>query len=110
MDATGGILEEVPVKPWARAFYMSAQWKACRNSYIKSVGGLCERCWERGQVRPASIVHHKVYITPENIRDPNITLNYANLEALCRECHEAEHRHGPKRYAVDAMGRVTATR
>ncbi len=96
------------MKPWAEAFYKSQQWKACRASYMKRVGGVCERCWEKGRIRPAVIVHHKVYITPENIRDPSVTLNHANLEALCRECHEAEHRHEKRRYTVDALGRVQA--
>lgn len=47
---------------------------------------ICERC---GKV--AVIVHHKTYITPENITDVNITLNWDNLEALCRTCHQNEH-------------------
>lgn len=37
------------------------------------------------------MAHHKVYITPTNINDPNITLNWDNLEALCQECHNKEH-------------------
>ena len=47
---------------------------------------VCERC---GGV--ARIVHHRQYITPQNINDPAITLNWANLEALCIDCHNAEH-------------------
>lgn len=48
--------------------------------------GLCVRCG-----RPGEIVHHKIYLTPENIDDPNITLNEDNLELLCRDCHAMEH-------------------
>ena len=47
---------------------------------------ICERC---GQ--PAKIVHHKKYITPFNISDPSITLDWNNLECLCQDCHNAEH-------------------
>lgn len=47
---------------------------------------MCERC---GGV--ATICHHKKYITPANITDPYITLNWENLEALCHECHNLEH-------------------
>jgi len=36
-------------------------------------------------------VHHKTYISPANINDPNITLNWDNLEALCATCHQREH-------------------
>lgn len=37
------------------------------------------------------ICHHKTYLTPDNINDPNIALNWANLEALCHNCHDLEH-------------------
>lgn len=94
------------MKPWAKAFYLSPQWRACRDGYVKSVGGLCERCYRKGLISPAEIVHHKVYITQQNINDQKITLNWDNLEALCRKCHEAEHRKGKKRYKVDSFGRV----
>lgn len=49
----------------------------------------CERC---GEV--AKICHHKTYITPANIHDPNITLNWINLESLCQTCHNIEHHCG----------------
>ena len=82
---------------------------------MKKVGGLCERCLAKGMYVPAVIVHHKEWLTPENISDPNVTLNFGNLEALCRECHEeehseaniqAKHRKHAKRYTVDRMGHV----
>lgn len=73
-------------KDYAQAFYKSAAWKKCRTSYITSVYGMCERC-----ERPGHIVHHKTYITPDNITDPDITLNHDNLEYLCQDCHNREH-------------------
>lgn len=53
---------------------------------MSSKNGICERCGA-----PARIVHHREYITPENINDPDITLNWDNLEALCQDCHNKEH-------------------
>ncbi len=47
---------------------------------------ICERC---GQ--PAEIAHHKIYLSPGNIANLDIALNPANLEALCRNCHNTEH-------------------
>ncbi len=47
---------------------------------------ICERC---GQ--PAEIAHHKRYITARNVNNPDIALNPANLEALCKNCHNTEH-------------------
>lgn len=74
------------MQPWARWFYKSAAWQRCRDAYFKSQHGLCERCGGAGK-----IVHHKIYLTPENIHDPSVTLNWENLELLCQECHNAEH-------------------
>ena len=53
------------MKPYAESFYNSHAWKDCRRAYSKSVGGLCERCLQRGIYSPGEIVHHKVHITPE---------------------------------------------
>ena len=74
------------MKPYAKKFYKSSAWRKCRQAYITSKYGLCERCADAG-----NIVHHKTYITPENINDPNITLNHKNLELLCATCHQHEH-------------------
>lgn len=75
----------------SQPFYKSTRWKKCRQGYIQSVGGLCERCLKKGIVRKGYIVHHKQYVTEENITDPDVTLNWANLEYLCHECHNHEH-------------------
>lgn len=93
-------------REFAESFYGSPRWKATRKAYKKSVGGLCERCLKKGLYRPAVIVHHKVYISPENINNPEITLNWNNLEALCKECHEAEHKGKIDRYIVKDDGSV----
>lgn len=98
------------MKEYARKFYKSAAWKKLRENYIREQGGLCERCLARGMLVPAQIVHHKIYISPENIKDPGITLDPENLEALCQECHNREHfaeAQGERRYTVDEMGRVS---
>lgn len=73
-------------KEWAKAFYKSKVWQQCREGYIASVFGLCERCQ-----RPGYIVHHKELLTPQNINDPEVTLNWEKLEYLCQDCHNKEH-------------------
>jgi len=95
------------MKEYARQFYSSAAWRDTRAAYTASVGGLCERCKAKGKLKPAEIVHHKIHLTPENISDPSIALNWSNLEALCRDCHADVHRRVKKRYKIDANGRVT---
>lgn len=105
------------MRPFAEHFYSSKAWQKCRASYMKKVGGLCERCLKKGLYTPAVIIHHKVWLGPENINDPSVTMNFDNLEALCRNCHEeehheanvaAKHRKHIKRYTVDKEGHVTA--
>ena len=95
------------MKAYAEAFYNSNAWKECRTAYKKSVGGLCERCLKNGLVVAGEIVHHKIHLTPANINDPAVTLNFKNLELVCRECHALEHSNG-RRYVVDAAGNVSA--
>lgn len=89
---------------FADAFYKSWPWKRCREGYLKSVGGLCERCAKHGLIVPAEQVHHKIKLTPENLKDPAIALNWENLEALCTACHQAEHK--GKRWICDVNGSV----
>lgn len=70
----------------SKAFYRSKQWRRLSRAFLLSRNYICERCGG-----PAEIAHHKRHITPANIHDPAITLNAANLEALCQACHNAEH-------------------
>lgn len=72
--------------PAQAAFYNSRAWKKTQAAFMASKHGICERCGD-----PARIVHHKEYITPENINDPAVTLSWDNLEALCQDCHNKEH-------------------
>lgn len=78
-------------REFARKFYNSKAWKKCREAYKQSVNGLCERCLKAGKYVPGDEVHHKIYLTPENIDDPYITLSFENLELLCSSCHSIEH-------------------
>lgn len=71
---------------YAKAFYNSKEWIKCRDAFMESKHYICERCG-----RPAVICHHKKHITPQNINDPDITLNWDNLQALCIDCHNVVH-------------------
>lgn len=76
---------------YAKGFYESTAWKHCRLGYIshrRAVdGGLCEECHEN----LGYIVHHKKHITPGNINNPDVTLNFDNLEYVCKACHDKIH-------------------
>jgi len=86
------------MKPWAEKFYKSKAWKKCRESYIITVHGLCERCGN-----PGKIVHHKELLTPQNINDPMITLNHELLEYLCQDCHNKEHHGDDSSFTVEGL-------
>lgn len=78
-------------RDFAYTFYNSQRWKNTRDAYMRMGQGLCEPCLAAGRFTPAVIVHHKVHLSPENIDDPTITLNFDNLERVCRDCHAKEH-------------------
>ena len=74
-------------KEFAKKFYNSKEWIKCRESYIKKVHGLCEHCLKKNKYTPGYIVDHIEELTPNNINNPEITLNHDNLQYLCLECH-----------------------
>ncbi len=43
-------------------------------------------------INPGIIVHHKKELTPENINDPAVALSFDNLELLCDEHHNRQHK------------------
>ena len=96
------------MKDFAAGFYKSQAWKRTRTAYAKAQGGLCEKCYAQGKIVPGEIVHHKIQLTPANINDTTVTLNWNNLELVCRECHAEEHGAHRRRFRVDEYGRVTA--
>lgn len=77
-------------RDFAKQFYKSKQWQKCRASYILKRqgidGGMCETCHQE----PGKIVHHKIWLSPENINDPNVSLNHKNLKYECQTCHNKE--------------------
>ena len=78
-------------KEFAQAFYNSTAWKRCREAYKHKRAYLCENCLRKGIYKAGEIVHHKIEIDPININNPEITLNFNNLELLCRDCHAEVH-------------------
>jgi 5-methylcytosine-specific restriction endonuclease McrA len=91
------------MRAYAKKFYNSTVWRRCRDGFLNIKLGICERCG-----KPAEVVHHKVFITPNNINDTAITLNYENLEALCHDCHNKLHNKVEiyYRYKFDSNGNL----
>lgn len=106
-------------RDFARAFYHSKAWKTAREAYMSTTvmssdgricpPGMCERCFERGKLVPAEIVHHIRYLSPENIGDHEVSLSFDNLMRVCRDCHAELHYPGQSytpRVSFDDNGRV----
>ena len=72
---------------YSKSFYNSSAWKKLRLFVCQSRHWTCEECGEYGDQ-----VHHIIEITPDNINDPNITLNEDNIQLLCEECHNSQRR------------------
>ena len=93
------------------AFYTSWTWRKCRKAFAESKRNLCERCLRRGIIEPGSKdrpleVHHKIPITDEKLNNPAVTLNWENLELLCKTCHDEERERKAKRWKIASDGRV----
>ena len=67
-------------------------------------GGRCEVCREA----QGFIVHHVVHLTPENIDDPAVSLNWENLQYVCKDCHDQFEGHGLRRNTAPALVRFDA--
>ena len=73
-----------------KEFYHSMAWRRCRDAYINARfivdGGMCEVCRrELGR-----IVHHKIWLTDQNVHDLDVALNPRNLRLECWTCHNKE--------------------
>ena len=84
-------------KDYARAFYDSPAWRRTREAYLQSKHYICEDCGGA-----ASVVHHITYIKPWNVNNPEITLNWDNLKAVCEKCHAQEHAQDLKKRGGEA--------
>ena len=120
---------------WARRLYKSTAWERTRSSYLKATldtdgnvlvlhgdrfvtldgrevppysvipPGMCERCFRMGEMTPATLVHHKVHLTPDNVDDPEVSLSYDNFMRLCQDCHAFVHSgQGEPRVTFDEHG------
>ena len=89
-------------------FYKSTKWLRVRELKITKQRGICERCGKSG-----TEVHHKTYLTPSNVNDPNIAISLNNLELLCKAFHNAEHDRSSKQVrkglSFDRFGNLIPT-
>jgi 5-methylcytosine-specific restriction endonuclease McrA len=71
-----------PARAEDNRFYCSVPWRRLRAAFL-AAHPLCADCRRQGRVTAASEVHH----VKERRDHPDLALDWANLEALCRPCH-----------------------
>lgn len=72
-------------------FYISNPWKELSYKSKIASGGKCARCGKMIADTSKLIGHHKIKLTEQNVNDPTIALNPANVEVICFDCHNKEH-------------------
>lgn len=76
--------------------YHSALWRRMSEAYLAH-HPLCEQCLQKGILRPAVDVHHRVSFTQfTGQKLLEVAYNPRNLMALCKECHANIHLHNRK--------------
>lgn len=73
-------------------FYASDKWRKLRLNLIIERGNKCSKCGSI--VKPVRMIGHHtpVELTPDNVNDANIALNPNNIEIVCLDCHNKDHK------------------
>ena len=77
---------------WQIHFYNSSAWKKLRNALIAQRGLRCERCGKMVHDSSKLIGHHIKELDADNVHDTGIALNPDNIEIICKDCHDIEHK------------------
>ena len=72
-----------------------------RQIIIMQANGKCQRCGGIGQE-----VHHIKRLNVDNVNDVSISINPENLELLCKEYHNKEHKRFCSRLEFDKEGNL----
>jgi 5-methylcytosine-specific restriction protein A len=85
--ANAAVYRAGPERAEDNRFYSSRRWRRLRALFL-AAHPLCAECSRQGRTQIATDVHHK----RERKQDPDRALDWSNLEALCRACHNAKRR------------------
>lgn len=73
-------------------FYCTQAWQDLSYNSKIAARGKCSRCGYIADKMSELIGHHKIELTEDNVDDPNISLNRENIEVICQQCHNKQHR------------------
>ena len=82
--------EHTPNRELRHKYYNTPEWKKLRDTYIKE-HPLCEDCLNEGKVVPAEDIHHIRSPFQNGECNKALLLDYNNLMALCKQCHNKRH-------------------
>ena len=82
--------ENTASREMRRKAYNNTEWRKLRDTYIKE-HPLCEDCLNEGKVVPAEDVHHIRSPFQNGECNKALLLDYNNLMALCKQCHNKRH-------------------
>jgi 5-methylcytosine-specific restriction protein A len=71
--------------PELNKWYNSRAWRKCRAAFLAE-NPLCAHCLKKGRTTPSFIADHIIPLK-QDFNDP---FNWANLQALCRSCHNTK--------------------
>jgi 5-methylcytosine-specific restriction enzyme A len=69
-------------------FYKSKEWKELRLQALERDRHECQSCRRKGRYRRAKNVHHIKDVKTH----PELALDLDNLESICIQCHNDEHK------------------
>ncbi len=82
-------------------FYKSTVWQVARQiKYKNKMVSVNDVAWL------VKKIHHKIRLTIDNVKDPTISINQENLELLCKDCHNKEHKRFTKEKEFDSDGNL----
>lgn len=82
--------ENTASREMRRKAYNNTEWRKLRDTYIKE-HPLCEDCLNEGKVVPAEDIHHIRSPFQNGECNKALLLDYNNLMALCKQCHNKRH-------------------
>ena len=78
-----------------KKFYSSKDWRNLSYKLKIETQGKCNRCDFQAITKEdykKLIGHHKIELTENNVEDVSISLNPNNIEVVCLDCHNKEHK------------------
>ena len=77
----------------SQKIYNSKTWKQLRELYY-SDHPLCQRCLEKGIIKPSEEIHHKIPFLTGKTSDEiyELAYDYENLMSVCKQCHSEIHK------------------